>query len=209
VIAVRRYAALGDSFTAGHPSDPSPSWADHAARMLRAWNLELAYRNLAVAGATAEEAAPQVDDAIAMQADLVTLVCGANDVIESLRPDVGACAEVLTGMVDRLQEALPGATLVTATYPDVALHAELGPRTSARIRGGIESVNAAIRALAMSRELVLLELAAHPGARARENYARDGYHPSAIGSRRAGAALVRALIQRARTRQRLDMEEAS
>jgi lysophospholipase L1-like esterase len=193
VIGVQRFAALGDSFTAGRPNDSFPSWADHAAGMLRAWNPSLAYRNLAVAGATAVEAAPQIDEAVAMDADLVTLVCGANDVIESVRPDVDSCAAVLTSMVERLREGLPRATLVTATYPDVALHAELGPRTSARMRRGIAAVNEAIRSLAKSRGLLLLELGGHPGARARENYAPDGYHPSALGSRRAAAALVRAL----------------
>jgi lysophospholipase L1-like esterase len=131
-------------------------------------------------------------------------------VIESVRPDVEACASVLASMVDQLRDALPEATLVTATYPDVALHAELGPRTSARVRRGIAAVNAAIRSLAKSRGLLLLELGAHPGARARENYASDGYHPSALGSRRAGAALVRALSERsaARSEGALEMEEA-
>jgi len=193
VIGVQRFAALGDSFTSGRPSDSFPSWADHAAGMLRAWNPSLAYRNLAVAGATSAEAAPQVDEAIAMNADLVTLVCGANDVIESVRPDVDSCAAVINSMVEQLRDGLPRATLVTATYPDVALHAELGPRTAARIRRGIAAVNTAIRALANRHGLLLLEFGSHPGARTRENYAPDGYHPSALGSRRAAAALVRAL----------------
>ena len=53
--AVRAYAALGDSFTAGRDSIDAERWADLLAAGMRRVNPDLVYENLAVDGATSAE----------------------------------------------------------------------------------------------------------------------------------------------------------
>ena len=49
------YVAIGDSFTAGTGSPPGEAWPDRLASALRLRNPSLAFRNLAVEGATSAE----------------------------------------------------------------------------------------------------------------------------------------------------------
>lgn len=104
--AYTSFVALGDSFTEGM-SDRLPDggyrgWADLLAGRLAARTPGFRYANLAVRGKLIRQiAADQVDTAAAMNADLVTLVGGLNDV---LRPkcDVKAVCAVLEDCVERL-----------------------------------------------------------------------------------------------------------
>ena len=89
------YVAIGDSFTAGTGSPPGEAWPDRLASALRLRNPSLAFRNLAVEGATSAEVIDQLGEAIELEPDLVTLVCGANDVLRSTRPDVPGYARRL------------------------------------------------------------------------------------------------------------------
>jgi lysophospholipase L1-like esterase len=100
------FVALGDSFTEGM-SDALPDgsyrgWADLLADRLAARQPGFRYANLAVRGKLIRQIAEdQVDTAVAMRADLVTLVGGLNDV---LRPkcDVAAVCAQLESSVERL-----------------------------------------------------------------------------------------------------------
>ena len=85
---VSAYVALGDSFTAGRGSADGERWADQLAARLRRDSPELDYRNLAVDGATSAEVLEQLPAALALEPDLVTVICGANDVLLTSRPDV-------------------------------------------------------------------------------------------------------------------------
>ena len=107
-IARRRlslYVALGDSFTAGTGSNPGDAWPERLAAGLRAHNPSIAFRNLAVEGATSAQVLEQLPEAIELEPDLVTVVCGANDVLTSTRPDAGAYARRLGAIFGRLQRA--------------------------------------------------------------------------------------------------------
>src|ERR1700733_12300623 len=85
---VNSYAALGDSFTAGRDSVDAERWADLVAAALRRVEPGLVYANLAVDGATSAEVLEQVPAALALAPDLITVICGANDVLLTSRPDV-------------------------------------------------------------------------------------------------------------------------
>ena len=99
------YVALGDSFTAGLvPGEPR--WADEVARAL---GPDTRYENLAWVGATSSDVEhKQLDKALGLSPDVVTIVCGANDVLESVRPDadehVSAAVAAREGFVDELVE---------------------------------------------------------------------------------------------------------
>ena len=104
-----RYVALGDSFTEGmvDPDESVPDrfvgWADRLARVLAAnaaaEKLPFGYANLAVRGRKLDDVVgPQLERALAMDPDLVSIVGGGNDL---LRPSVD-----LDGLAQRLEEAV-------------------------------------------------------------------------------------------------------
>jgi lysophospholipase L1-like esterase len=192
---VRTYTALGDSFTSGLVAGEA-RWADEVAHALGDGTL---YENLAWVGATsADVEEKQLERALSLEPDVVTLVCGANDVLESVRPDEGAYAERLARMFARLRSEAPRAAVVTATYPDISRFLDMRPRTRARVERGMHAFNAACRRVAERHGVALLDGFDHPAANERGTYADDGFHPSPEGHRRAAAAFLRALRVRFR-----------
>jgi lysophospholipase L1-like esterase len=187
------YVALGDSFTSGLVTGET-RWPDQVAQAL---GPGVRYENLAWVGATsADVEGSQLPRAISLEPDLVTLICGANDVLESVRPDASAYAERLGRMYARLRAERPSAVLLTATYPDLSRFLDLRPRTRARVQWGMRGFNAAARRVAERYSVALLEGFDHPAAQDRDTYAEDGFHPSPEGHRRAAAAFLRALRSR-------------
>ena len=98
------YVALGDSFTAGlEPGQPR--WPDELARALGG-----RYVNLASVGATSKEVEQeQLERALELKPDVVTLVCGANDVLVQHQARPEAYAASLSRMFARLRRELPHA----------------------------------------------------------------------------------------------------
>ena len=195
---VGRYAALGDSFTAGFPDqEVEGSWADELAATLRFANPQLEFRNLANAGASSDEVAEQqLQPALAFEPDLITLVCGANDVLLSVRPDIGAYAARFSEMLETIGERLPEAAVVTTTCPDFSGFLGFGPRSRERVAKGMLLLNEATRSVARRHGVLCLDFAAHPRAGSRGSFAADGYHPSPDASRRAAAAFLEAIAER-------------
>jgi len=199
---VTTYVALGDSFTAGFEPN-EPRWSDALARAL---GPEVRYENFASVGATSEDVErDQLPPAIELEPDLVTLICGANDVLESTRPDPEAYSVRLSRMFARLRRETPDAEIVTATYPDITRFVELRPRTRARVEEGMERFNDACRSVARRHEVALLEGSDHPATELRATFAADGFHPSEEGHRRAAAEFLDTL----RTRLRINKETAA
>lgn len=192
---VDRYVALGDSFSAG-TDDGSAPWPELLTRGLNARGEPVELHNFASVGATtAEVLENQLERALALQPGLVSLVCGANDVLLTSRPDVESCAANLQTLIARIRDALPRATIMTATYPDPGRFAGLRPRTRKRVVEGMEQVNLAIRAAAEEHDALIMEFSEHPGVADRANVGPDGFHPSALGHRRAAAAVLEGLVQ--------------
>jgi phosphatidylinositol alpha 1,6-mannosyltransferase len=191
------YVAMGDSFTAG--TDPSVArWPDEIARSLGG-----RYVNLAVVGATSQDVEEeQLDRAIELAPDVVTLVCGANDVLFSTRPDADAYAERLSRMFTRLRREQPGVMILTATYPDISRFLDLRPRSRIRVELGMRRFNAAARRVAKRHQVVLLEGFDHPVTTERTSFAEDGFHLGEEGHRAAAREFLRALRNRLRPRAR-------
>jgi lysophospholipase L1-like esterase len=181
---VRAYAALGDSFTAGRDSVDAERWADLLAAGMRRVNPELRYANLAVDGATsAEVLGEQVEPALALEPDFVTVICGANDVLLATRPDVAGYAERIDTILRRLREGAPEAVLITATAPEGWQFMELRPRTEARLTRATTELNDITRAAAARYDVVCLPVAGHPALRDPATFSADGLHPSSAGHR--------------------------
>jgi lysophospholipase L1-like esterase len=183
------YVAIGDSFTAGVPGADT-RWPDELAALLGVAE----YRNLGVAGATsAEVAAGQLDECVSLRPDLVTVICGANDVLLSVRPDIDGYTETFDQMLAQLTDELPSADVLTATTPDLSTFMSLRPRSRERVARGMRELNRVTRAIARRHGIPCLEFAEHPRAGDRENFADDGFHPSPEGNRRAALAFALAL----------------
>jgi lysophospholipase L1-like esterase len=192
---MRTYVALGDSFTAGI-NDDGPRWADEVARAL---GPDTRYENLAWVGATSEDVErDQVERALELQPDVVTLVCGANDVLLCTRPDPSEYGRRLSRMFSRLRREAPKAEILTATYPDISQFLDLRPRSRARVENGMRLFNEECRTVARRHDVALLDGFDHPAATDRDTYADDGFHPSEEGHRRAAREFLRALRGRLR-----------
>ena len=185
-----RYVALGDSFTCGTEAERPFRWPDLVARALEVER----YENFASVGATSRDVeAHQLGPALALEPDLVSLICGANDVLESVRPDSGAYAARLATMLERIRAAAPRATVLTATYPDLSHFLALRPRTARRVRGGMGGFNDAVRSVARRHGILCLDWSDRPESGEPALRADDDFHPSAEGHERAAREVLLAL----------------
>ena len=118
-LPIRSYVALGDSFTEG-VGDPDPmrpngvrGWADRVAEVLGTGVAGFGYANLAIRGRKLREVLDeQLEPALAMRPDLVTVYAGGNDI---LRPsvDVDAMLAPYDDAVARLRQVSTEVLLFT------------------------------------------------------------------------------------------------
>jgi lysophospholipase L1-like esterase len=193
VRTVSTYVALGDSFTAGQGSADGERWADRLAAGLRDRNPDLVYRNLAVDGASSAEVLEQLPKALALRPDLVTVICGANDVLLTSRPDIEGYESRFSEILDKLRRGAPEAAILTATAPESWHFLELRPRTKARLVRALGELNAATRSVAARHRVPCLNVAGHPGLTDRANFSADGLHPSTLGHQRAASEIALSL----------------
>lgn len=153
----RRYVALGDSFTEGI-GDPEPSspgghrgWADRTAEELSRGCPDFNYANLAVRGRLLEQIlAQQLEPALALQADLISISAGGNDLLRpAADPDV--LAQKLDAAVGRMRAS--GATVLLFTGPDVRTMPVL-----ARIRGRVAIYNENLHGIAARQGAVVANM---------------------------------------------------
>ncbi len=190
---VSAYAALGDSFTAGREAVEGERWADRLAAALREANPVLAYANLAVDGAGSAAVLEQLPAALALRPDLITVICGANDVLLTPRPDVAGYGGRFAEILERLREGAPGAAILTATAPETWHFMDLRPRTRVRLVEALCDLNAVTREVAARHRVPCLDVAEHPGLADRANFSADGLHPSALGHERAADEIALSL----------------
>ncbi len=148
---------------------------------------------MALDGATSADVLEQSAAAVELEPDLVTVVCGANDVLGTTRPDVDAYANRMQTILARLGGEASGARIVTATVPERWEFLPLGPRTRRRVEESVCAVNEATRALAGAAGVPCLDVAGHPGLSVPENFCADGLHPSELGHARAADGFSRVL----------------
>jgi lysophospholipase L1-like esterase len=180
-LRIEAYAALGDSFTAGRESVYGERWADRLAAGLRAVNPDLVYANLAVDGASSAEVLEQVPAATALRPNLVTVICGANDILLTTRPDVAGYERRFSQILSTLCAELPEAAIVTGTAPETWHFMDLRPRTRARLADATETLNQMTRTIAAEHEVLCLPVAGHPALEDPANFSPDGLHASTLG----------------------------
>ena len=192
----QRYVAIGDSFTEGmvdpDPQDPTRyrGWADRLAEHLAAraadHGLEFGYANLAVRGRKLDDiVGPQLQRALAMEPDLVSLVGGGNDI---LRPSVD-----LDALAERLEEAV---IEIRSTGADVLLSTPTDPRDAGlfkalRPRHAIHAAN--LFTIAQNHGASIINVWGIAATRDWRMWGEDRIHPSAMGHERITQAALLAL----------------
>jgi lysophospholipase L1-like esterase len=176
----QRYVAIGDSFTEGY-GDPDPEspgglrgWADRVAEVLATRTDDFAYANLAVRGRLLGRIVDeQVEPAIALAPDLVTISAGGNDVI---RPgtDPDEIAARLDPALGRL--AATGATVVLFTGVDVGFSPVFR-----RIRGKVAIYNELLRGLAAKHGALVADQWSLTAIQRADFWREDRLHLNAYG----------------------------
>jgi lysophospholipase L1-like esterase len=193
--------ALGDSFTAGLPDDPAPTWVELLAHELRIRDTGWEAHTLAAVGATSEDLLyRQLPAAVELEPSLVTITCGANDVLDSLRPEVEAFRARVDEVVATLGALVPDATVLMATYADFSRFLPFLPRSRRRVEMGLQAVNGAIREIALRHGRLCLDVESFEQSRWRDSFGSDGMHASPLGhfriARQAVATIEPALDTR-------------
>jgi lysophospholipase L1-like esterase len=187
-----RYVAIGDSFTEGI-GDPEPAspgghrgWADRVAEVLAAQADDFAYANLAIRGRLLQQILDeQVDAALALRPDLISISAGGNDII---RPgtDPDEVAARLDAGIARLRG--DGATVVMFNGPDIGGTPVLG-----RIRGKVAIYNENLHAVAKRHDAIVADMWALRELTDPRMWAPDRLHFSPIGHQTIACMVLDAL----------------
>lgn len=187
-----RFVALGDSFTEG-VGDPEPNspgglrgWADRFAEVLSGINSDFAYANLAVRGKLIRQITEeQLQPAIDLQPDLISICAGGNDVI---RPgaDPDAVAVQLDYLLRKLRQS--GATVMVFTGVDVAFQPVFRS-----MRGRVAIYNENIRKIAQRHDCVVVDQWALEELQDPRYWADDRLHLNSLGHHTIARAALSAL----------------
>ncbi len=184
-----RYVAIGDSSTEGlEDSDGAGGyrgWADRLAQHVADAQPEpLQYANLAVRGLRMREIREtQLQPALSMAPDLLTVFGGVNDVIgrhcdfAGIRTDLEAVFGAARGS---------GCTVLTFTMPDPAAINPLGWR----LRERMYALNAIIRSEAEAHGVLVMDFQRYPAAKDPRLWFEDRLHGNALGHAMVAAALA-------------------
>ncbi|MCP2251468.1 Lysophospholipase L1 [Prauserella aidingensis] len=184
-----RFVALGDSFTEGvgddDPDYPNGvrGWADLVAESLAAANPSLGYANLAVRGRLLHQVvAEQLEPALALHPDLVTLYAGGNDLMRP-RPDIDGLAEAYDEAIGKL--AATGATIVLFTGVD-----GVADPVFRKMRGRTAVYNEHVRLIAAHHGAHVVDMWAMRALRDRRMWSDDRIHLGPDGHRTVATAVL-------------------
>lgn len=187
-----RLVALGDSFTEGI-GDPEPDapgghrgWADRVAEVLSSGTEDFAYANLAVRGRLIQQIVDeQVEVALALRPDLITISAGGNDVI---RP--GTDPDDIAGRFEYAVERLTSdrATVVLFTGVDVGFSPVFR-----RLRGKVAVYNENIRTIAEKFDCIVADQWALTEIQNQRMWAPDRLHLNSLGHHTVARMVLAAL----------------
>jgi lysophospholipase L1-like esterase len=187
-----RYVALGDSFTEGvgdhDPDRPNGvrGWADRVAEVLSQGSDDFLHANLAIRGRKLDAIlAEQVEPALAMRPDLVSIYAGGNDFLRP-RVDLDALVRRYDAALGRLAEA--GAHLVLFTGFDLGF-----APVFRHLRGRVATYNELVREVANARGATLVDFWRLREYRDPRLWDVDRLHMSSAGHQRMAVAVLDAL----------------
>lgn len=149
-------------------------WADRVAEVLASTTPDFAYANLAVRGKLLHQVVmEQIEPAIALKPDLITISAGGNDVIRPGSDPDALAAEFDTGLA-RL--AATGATIVVFTGVDVGF-----APVFQRIRGKVAIYNENLRRVAARHGALIADQWALTEIQDARMWDRDRLHLAPLG----------------------------
>ncbi|RSM46373.1 SGNH/GDSL hydrolase family protein [Amycolatopsis balhimycina DSM 5908] len=188
----KRLVSLGDSFTEGvgdeDPAAPNGvrGWADRVAEQLATREPDFRYANLAIRGKLMGQVlAEQLEPALAMAPDLVTLYAGGNDLMRP-KVDIDALMAGYEAAVEKIRAT--GARLVLFTGVD-----GVEDVLFRRIRGRVAIYNEFVRAIAARHGALLVDMWAMRQLRDRRLWAPDRLHLNPLGHAEIAIAVLAAL----------------
>nr|MCW2727270.1 hydrolase [Aeromicrobium sp.] len=185
-----RFIALGDSFTegVGDPDETRPNrvrgWADRAAAVLA--DDDFTYANLAIRGRKLVQiVGEQIDPAIEMMPDLVSIYAGANDVLRP-RVDIDRLIEAYDVAIGRLTASGAHVVMFTAYDPG-------GSPVFGALRGRFAIYNELVREVAEKHGATVVDFWRLDDYRDDRLWDIDRMHMSAAGHQRMAIAFLDAL----------------
>ncbi|MFJ8077663.1 SGNH/GDSL hydrolase family protein [Streptomyces sp. NPDC096176] len=179
-----RFAALGDSLTAGVGDPVGGAWRGWAALLADGVGSEAApvdFRNLAVSGALSKDVAEfQAPTALAFAPDIASVVVGVNDTLRRTF-DIADLARCLDDVCSAL--AARGTVLLTACLPDPGAMFGLPAPLARPLARRQRAVNAVVHVLSDRYGTVHLHAANAPWVQDRAMWSTDRLHPGERGHR--------------------------
>ena len=197
-----RYVALGDSFTVGI-GDSVEGFAklsamDWLADALRQANPGLQYTNLAKSGLFVSEIREQqLETALALEPDFVTLVAGANDLLKG-RFNAAGWEQEFQKLFEALSQS--GAVVVTGGVPDFPLLKTLKESHQAGMTRIITKANDMMRRLADRYQVVFVDSWSISALSNQEDWSLDGVHLNSRGYFKFAQEMIEVLEQQLGTR---------
>lgn len=176
-----RFISIGDSFTEGVGDDDPQSpngvrgWADRVAEELGASRPDFAYANLAVRGKLIDQIADeQVDAAIELAPDLITVCAGGNDLIR-----VGANPDAVAARFERIIDRLvrTDATIVIFTGVDT----KFSTAAFRLVRSSVAIYNEHLRGIADRYGLLVADQWNWPSIQDSRMWSTDRLHLNPMG----------------------------
>ncbi|KDN18633.1 SGNH/GDSL hydrolase family protein [Amycolatopsis rifamycinica] len=185
----KRLVSLGDSFTEGvgddDPAAPNGvrGWADRVAEQLAAVEPGFQYANLAIRGKLMRQIlGEQLEPALAMEPDLVTLYAGGNDLMRP-KVDIDALMADYEAAVAKIRAT--GARVVLFTGVDGGEDALFR-----KMRGRVAIYNEFVRAIVVRHGALLVDMWAMRQLRDRRLWAPDRLHLNAYGHTEVAIAVL-------------------
>jgi lysophospholipase L1-like esterase len=179
-----RFLAIGDSITEGYGMDSvegveSVPWAERVARALAAGKPDFEFHNLGRRNLTAAQIRDsQLDRALELEPDLVSIAAGPNDLISS-ELDRDQLERDMQPMYAAFADT--GAFVFTFTYMDFPGTGLLPEEGAAFIRERMELLHDAVVALADRYGALVVDLYSDPRTANPDFFSEDLKHANALG----------------------------
>jgi lysophospholipase L1-like esterase len=194
------FVAIGDSITEGYGMDPVEGvehlpWAERVARALAAGKPGFEFHNLARRNLRAAEVRDQqLDRALALEPDLVSIAAGPNDLIAP-ELDRDALERDMEPMYAAFADA--GAFVFTFSYMNMPGSGLLPDEGAAWLRQRMELLHEAIFTLAQRYEALYIDFFSDPRSANPDFFSEDLQHANAAGQAYVAERTLAALAKHA------------
>lgn len=193
----RHFVAMGDSITEGVgdwvDGIDRLGWVEQFYERLAPKNPGLRFTNLARRGLVSSEIrATQLEKAVALQGDLVSVIAGGNDILLRGKWDPRQYEKDMALMLDALTAT--GATVMTSTILNFRF-LPVPDRMMERMVTNLLELNEIIRQLARRYKVVLAEAWNQPATLEPGFWSADRIHPNAFGYSAVAQVMYEALLE--------------